>query len=231
MKNKEEKDDIKTKEIKKKELTKFIKTHIFKKTKLLALIGILLFIIIISVFMRASDGANTGLEIIEKTSLLNDIKERFVILLLILVAGWVPYFYIPAIAYLAYIFMLGGDIAVAMELHGRLLTLLLNIIPLALDILTVSIIAAIGIYMSNYTTKKYRYSQRTSFSFLDVKMHLYQITKNQEKYEHAIIKKQEKIDKMKSNDVKIDYANIFKIAPTIIIINIVMCIIQHLINN
>ena len=181
--------------------------------------------------MKASDEASAGLEIIEKTSLLNGIKERFIILLLILVAGWVPYFYIPAIAFGAYVFMLGGDIVVAMESHGRLLTLLLNIIPALLDILTVSVLAAIGIYMSNYTTKKYKYSQRTSFSFLDVKMHLYQITKNQEKYEQAVIKKQERLEKMKANDVKIDYANIFKIAPTIIIINIVMCIIQHLINN
>lgn len=231
MKNKEEKDVKKSPEVKKKELGKFLKAHIFKKTKVLTVIGILLFIVIISVFMKASDEASAGLEIIEKTSLLNGVKERFIILLLILVAGWVPYFYIPAIAFGAYVFMLGGDIVVAMESHGRLLTLLLNIIPALLDILTVSVLAAIGIYMSNYTTKKYKYSQRTSFSFLDVKMHLYQITKNQEKYEQAVIKKQERIEKMKANDVKIDYANIFKIAPTIIIINIVMCIIQHLINN
>jgi len=221
----------KSKVEKKKELAEFIKTHILKKTKVLAIIGIILFVLIILVFFDASQDISSELEIVEKTSLLNDIKERVIILLLILFAGWVPYFYIPAIAFGAYIFILSGDVAFAMEGHGSIVTLLINILPVLVDVVTVSIIAAIGIYMTSYTTKKYRYAQRTSFSFLDVKMQLYQMTKKQEKYDEMVAKKQEKIDKMKANDVKIDYANILKIVPVIMVVNIIACIIEHLINN
>ena len=221
----------KSKEEKRKELGKFMKKHVLKKTKVLTLVGILLFVLIISVFLGASEDVSSELNIIEKTSLISDIKERVIILLLILLAGWVPYFYIPAIAFGAYVFMLAGDVALAMELHGKASMILLNILPVLLDILTVSVIAAIGIYMTSYTTKKYKYTQRTSFSFLDVKIHLYQMTKKQEKYEEALAKKQERIDKMKENDVKIDYANIVKIAPLILIVNVIACIIEHFINN
>lgn len=231
MKRESEKKVIKTKEEKKKELGSFIKIHVLKKINVLTIIGILLFLLVISVFISASDDVSSELEIIEKTSLLNDIKERVIILLLILLAGWVPYFYIPAIAFGTYVFMLAGDVALAMETKGMIATLLLNILPVLIDVLTVSVITAVGIYMCNYTTKKYRYTQRTSFSFLDVKIQLYQMTKKQDEYEEAIAKKQERIDKMKENDVKIDYGNIFKIVPVIMIVNIIACIIEHLINN
>lgn len=231
MKKETEKKVIKSKAEKKKEIGIFIKTHVIKKTNILTITGILLFVLVISAFMGASQDVSSELEIIQKTSLINDIKERAVILLLILLAGWVPYFYIPAIAFVAYIFMLAGDVTLAMETHGKVATLLLNILPALVDVFTVSIITAIGIYMASYTTKKYRYTQRTSFSFLDVKIHLYEMTKKQDKYESAVAKKQEKIDKMKENDVKIDYANTFRIVPIVMIVNIIACIIEHLINN
>lgn len=230
MKKEAEKKVKKSKDEKRKELGCFIKTHVLKKTKILAVVGVILFIIVVSVFASASDDINSELQTIQKNSLIRDIKDRVVILILILFAGWVPYFYIPAIAFGAYIFMLGGNVAFAMEEKGMLVTLL-NAFPVLIDVLTVSIITAIGLYMSSYTTKKYKYSQRTSFSFLDVKIHLYQMTKKQDKYEAAVAKKQEKIDKMKENDVKIDYLNIFKIVPIIAVVNIIACIIEHLINN
>ena len=75
MKRESEKKVIKTKEEKKKELGSFIKTHVLKNTNVLTIIGILLFLLVISVFISASDDVSSELEIIEKTSLLNDIKE------------------------------------------------------------------------------------------------------------------------------------------------------------
>ena len=231
MKKEAEKKVEKSKEEKKKALGRFIKTHIVKKTSILVIIGILLFVLVISVFASASEDITGELKTIQKSSLINDIKERVIVLLLILLAGWVPYFYIPAIAFGAYIFMLACDVALAMETQGSIATLLLNTLPVLVDVFTVSIITAIGIYMANYTTKKYRYTQRTSFSFLDVKIHLYEMTKKQDKYEEAVAKKQEQIDKMKQNDVKIDYSNIIKIAPIVITINMVACVIEYLINN
>ena len=220
-----------SKEEAKKQLAEFIKTHIFKKTRVLSIVGIILFLCVISVFISSSFSLSLELETIEKTSLVNDLKERAFIMLLILLAGWVPYFYIPAIAFCAYVFMLAGDVVFAMESKGMIVTLLLNILPVLIDVLTVSIITAIGIYMSSYTTKKYRYTQRTSFSFLDVKIQLYQMTKKQDKYEEAVAKKQERIDKMKENDVKIDYGKIVRIVPAVAVINLITCIIEHLINN
>lgn len=212
------------------ELKKFVKKEILGKTKVLTIIGIVLFILIVLVFSLSDIDLTSEIEIVEKTSLLTDLKERIILLLLILLAGWVPYFYIPAIAYGAYIFMLSGDVILSMESNGMIVTLLLNILPVLLDIVTVSIISAIGIYMCNFTTKKYIYTQRTSFSFLDVKIQLYQIRKKQDKYEEAVAKKQEKMAKMEENDVKIDYASILKIAPAVIILNTFVCMIQYFIN-
>ncbi len=213
----------------KKELGKFLKEHVITKTKVLSIMGIILSILVVLI-VSSSDFKMTD-EIISfpKTSILSVLKERLVILLLILLAGWVPYFYIPTIAYVAYIFMLSGNLLLEMELHGRILTLTLNLLPVIIDILTISIIVAIGMYMCNYTTKKYRYTQSMSFSFLDVKLHLYEITKKEDKYNEVLAKKEKKTADMQKNDVKIDYRMIIKIAPIVIAINLIVCLIQNII--
>ena len=148
-----------------------------------------------------------------------------------ILSGWVAYFYIPAIAYIAYIFILAGDISLAMETKGIISIGFLSILPALIDIFTTSIIVAIGIYMCNYSTKKRRYIQSTSFSFLDIKERFYEMTKKQDKYDEVVQKKQEKFEKMETNNVNIDYKNIIKIVPVIMAVNIIVFIIEHFIIN
>lgn len=226
---KEEK--VVSKETKRKELGQFIKTHVLKKTKILTIIGILLFIVITYLFAMSDVEFSDEIEIVQKASLIGDVKDRIIILILILLAGWVAYFYIPVVAYVAYIIMLAGNISLVMDTKGLIFTSVISIIPVLLDIFTTSIITAIGIYMCNYSTKKRRYIQSTSFSFLDIKERFYEMTKKQEKYEEIVQKKQEKYEKMEENNVNIDYKNIIKIAPAIVAINIIVCIIEHFIIN
>ena len=216
---------------KRKELGCFIKNNILKKINVLSIIGIVLFIFILCVFSMSELDLNYELDKVEKISFIETIKERIIILLLILLAGWVPYFYIPAIAFGAYVLMLAGDVALAMETKSVILTILFNILPVVIDVITVGVITAIGIYMCTCTTRKYRYTQRSSFSLLDVKIQLYQMTKKQDKYEQAMAKKQQRIEKVEKNNVKIDYASILKIAPVVILVNILVCAIEYLINN
>lgn len=214
-----------------KELKEFISTHVLKNTKVLMIIGIILTVIIVGSFCYSEESMITELPTaVEKTSILGALKERGMILLLILLAGWVPYFYIPAISYIAYVFMLSGDLFLQMYTRGKGVALMLNILPTFLDIATISIIAALGIYMCKFTTKKYKYTQRTSFSWIDVKIQLYQMTKKQDKYEEAVKKKEEKIKKMEENDVKIDYKNLAKVAVIAGVVNLVICVLQTCIN-
>ena len=220
----------KTKIDSKKSVGTFLKEHVIKKTKVLTIIGLALAIVMITLFVLSDVKMVDENTTFPKTSILSLLKERGIILLLILLAGWVPYFYIPAIAYVVYIFMLSGDLLFNMELNGPVRTLVTNIIPVGIDIFTTSIIAAIGIYMASCTTRKYRYSQRASFSFLDVKIQLYQMFKKQDKYEKAVAIKEKRIEDMQKNDVKIDYKSIFKVAPIVIVVNLIVALIQSGIN-
>lgn len=214
-----------------KDLKEFVKTNVMKKTKVLFVIGILLTIVIVGTFCYSeSSFTNELTQVVEKTSILSSLKERIMVIALILLAGWVPYFYIPAIAYVAYVFMLSGDLFMQIYAKGKGVVLMLNFIPALLDIATISVIAALGIYMCKFTTKKYRYAQRTSFSWIDVKMQLYKMRKKEEKYEETVNKKEEKLKKMEENNVKIDYKNLAKVALPVAIINLVVCILQVCIN-
>ncbi len=209
---------------------KFIKENVLKSTIILAIIGIIATVLITLIFSFSDVNLLQEGQTVDKLSFLSTLKERAIILALILVAGWVPYFYISAIAYFAYIFMLSGDLLLNMELNGTIFTILVNVFPILIDIGTVAIIAAIGIYMCRFTSKKYKYAQRTSFSFLDVKIQFYEMTKKQEEYDKAVEKKKKKIEDMKKNDVKIDYLNVFKIASVIVVLNLLICSIQYVIN-
>ena len=214
----------------KNEMGMFIKEHILKKFMILAIAGIIGVILIISTLYLSTTNIGKGDEIAKASSLFYVVKEKAIILLLILFAGWVPYFYIPAVSYIAYIFMLSGDIVLNMQENGALLALFTNTLPAVIDIITTSVIVAIGIYMCNYSSKKYKYAQRKSFSFLDVKIQFYEMTKNEEKYNQLVEKKEKRIEDMKKNDVKIDYKQIIKIVPIMIAINLLMTIIEYYIN-
>ena len=210
-----------------KDLKDFLKSHVLKGFKILSVIGIILMTVILVAFSSVDSETIKEMGIgASNISLIAALKDRCIVLLLILLAGWVPYFYIPAISYVAYIFMLSGDFFAIMCEKGKLVSLLLGTLPMVIDVLSVSVVAVIGIYMCKYTGKKYKYAQRTSFSWLDIKIQFYEMTKQTEKYEAALKKKQEKAEKMKENDVKIDYKNIAKVAGVMCVINIVMCIIE-----
>ena len=212
------------------DLIQFIKEHVSKNTFIYAIIGILLTIAIIYTFKMSGIKLSEYDVKFEKASLIATLKDRIIVLFLILLAGFVPYFYIQAIAYIAYILMLAGDVTYSAETNGTFYAILVNILPCLIDIFTVSIIVAIAIYMCKYMTKKYRYTQRITFSFLDIKIQFYEMTKNEDKYNKAVEKKLKKEEKMKQNDVNIDYINILKIAPVIALLNLIVCTIQYYIN-
>lgn len=214
----------------KKELGIFLKTHVIPKTKILFIIGVIIAILTAVLFSVFDVSLVNENETIEKAGILSVLKDRVLKLILILVAGWVPYCYIPAIVYVAYVFILSGDLIFNMQINNGLITLLINVIPSLIDIFIASIITAVGLYISNYSTRKYKYNQKRSFSFQDVKIQLYQMTKKQDKYEEEVAKKGKKLEGLEKNNVNIDYKMIFKIAPILIGINLLICVLQYIIN-
>ena len=93
-----------------KELKDFLKSHVLKGFKNIAIIGIVLMSVILVAFSSVDSETIKEMRIgASNISLIAALKDRCIVLLLILLAGWVPYFYIPAISYVAYIFLLSGD--------------------------------------------------------------------------------------------------------------------------
>lgn len=220
------------KEIKKKRLfnSKFIKENISKKNKVLFIIGLIIFIVAI-IIISSSD--IKLFKISEKEQIVSYkevINQKAIILSLILLAGLVPYFYIPIIIYIPYILMLIGDIIYYAEVNGKFKSITLNFIPSIIDIFVTSVIVALGTHLCSTTTKKYKYAQRSSFSMLDIKQQFYEIRKNEEKVKQISEQKAIKEEKMKKNDVKINYIEVIKIGAIAIVINILMATIIHIIN-
>ncbi len=218
--------------IKKKKLfnSKFIKENISKKTKVIFLIGLIVFIIA-TIILLSSDVKSIDIsETQQMGSYKEVIKQRSLILALLLLAGLVPYFYIPIITYIPYVLIIVGDMIYYAEVNGKFKSIALNFIPSIIDIFVTSVIVALGTYLCNATSKKYKYAQRTSFSMLDIKQQFYEIRKNEEKVKQILEKKAIKEEKMKKNDVKINYMEVVKIGAIAIVINILMATIIHIIN-
>ncbi|MDD2628422.1 MAG: hypothetical protein PHR25_03215 [Clostridia bacterium] len=220
------------KEIKKKRLfnSKFIKENISKKTKVLFIIGLIIFIIAMIVISSSDIKLFKISEKEQIVSYKEVINQKAIILSLILLAGLVPYFYIPIIIYIPYILMLIGDIIYYVEINGKFKAIAFNFFFYIIDIFVTSVIVALGTHLCSTTTKKYKYAQRSSFSMLDIKQQFYEIKKNEQKVNEILEKKAKKEAKMKENDIKINYIEIVKIAVVAVIMNILMTTIIYIIN-
>lgn len=188
----------------------FFNQEVKKKTVILFVIAIILYIVLTISFMNVVAEMK---EVENITTMSNSFwgifKSKMILMVLVALSGLVPYFYIPVIAFLGYVATIASDVAAIGIDKGNFSAIVLTVVPVIFDLVVISIMSAIGIYMCKMFTKKFKYSQRTSFGFSDVKIQIYEIRGQKEKADKLREEKQKKIDKMETNNVKINYTQIF----------------------
>lgn len=122
-----------------------------------------------------------------------------------IIAGVVPFCYMPFLSMLAYMHFETQDLAFCIIQNGWILGILRALIPLLFGIICISYTTALGIYICKISTAKYRLGRSTNMNWTNFRLRVYQVLKNEEKY-NALSKKQEKHqEKLKQKNQKYNW--------------------------
>lgn len=206
----------------------FFKENLRKKTIVIYVICLVLFFVFLNMFMSNID-FNEILEQGGKVDLTNNsifsmIKEKIVVIFLIILSGITPYVYIPVIGiFTSYSFAF--NIVSLFGVSNNSFHLIAMSIGAIIQLFGVAIAVAQGMYYCRLSTRKFRYSQTTSFGVNDVKKAIYEIKKDNEKVEQVEKVQQEKIKKQEELNEKVPYKKLaisFVISIVIVIIGTVI---------
>lgn len=214
----------------------FWNKDIKKKFIIICIISVIL-IVLLTNFMysvyRAEIISNSGLleagnNTIVQNSFTNIFKSKLIMLGLTLVAGVVPYFFIPVIGMIGYVFTTASEISIKILGIGSIGFNIFTLISTIFDVLVISITTSIAIYFADRSTKRYRYSSIKRFTFLDLKLQTYEIMKKEDKVE--ITKKQieKRNEKHEKNNVEIKYLEMLGIFGIAVVIQGISVLIEIL---
>lgn len=211
------------------EIIEFFNKRLKKKTLILMFIMIIfsaLFIMtIIKMNLRLN---NEGIHLDSKITLLSFFMNKTIILLMTMFAGTVPFIYLPVMAGFFYMYQTLIDSSYIVLNRGFFLGSILICIPLLIDIISISLTVAIGIYLCKTNTNKYIISQQRNMNFNKLMLNLHQITKNKEKEKKIQNKIDDKEKKIQNLEVKINYKQIINITTIVIIFQMISSIIEYI---
>lgn len=143
-------------------------------------------------------------------------------------AGLVPHIYVPVFGYIAYLYESIKEIALQIYVNGYFLGILKGIVPLVLNVISISIFTAIGIYFCKINTNFFKESQRRNININTVKLSIYDITKNKNKKKK--LEEQIKEQSLKSSkiEMKANYKQMFNFVSLAISIQIFSIVIQYI---
>ena len=206
----------------------FFYNKLFKCTGILFVIAVLLMAISIRIINPAVttsdyDGLNPN-----TISLFGDYIERLKILVVIIVSGIVPYMYAPVVGYVCCLMDEMMNISYRIKEYGILVGVGASVIPLIINVIIISIITALGIYICRTITVSYRISNVKNMNYTNFRIKLYELVNKQDKVKALTKKREEKINKLTAKKEKIAYIQILNIAIIVCILQFVSVLIQHI---
>lgn len=194
----------------------FYKNNLRKTHIIIYIISLVLFAIFVTSNLSKIDSTNNIANQVNaaSNSLVNVnifktfAKEKVPAAFLSVLAGIVPYFYIPILCIYYTAVLLAGNIFDIYQQTGGMLRILPVSISSVLQLIGFSLAISIGIYYCNRGTKRHKYSQNKGVGLNDIKYKFYELKGDKKKEEQMLLKKQKDEEKNEKLNVKIDYKNI-----------------------
>lgn len=236
IKNKVKEKEVKTSRIKLpnvlQEILDFYKKNLRKKHIIVYIISLIIFFVFLAMFISSIDvthSIETIAETVEESK--NDpgifsiiLKQTIPSIFLIIFAGITPFVYLSVIGFV-YPYILAQDIASIFLINTHAYSVIFMTLGDIIKILGISLAMVTGFYYCSLSTKKFRYSQRSSFGMYDLKKHLYELRKNEKKLKEIEEEKKNKDLKNEKLNVKVPYFMLLKL----FIISLIIAIIGTLI--
>lgn len=156
-----------------------------------------------------------------------EITNRLETQALTLVAAIVPYLYMPYLGLAAYMYNEIVNFGFVIVKYGYFMGMIRYILPFALNVISISLIVSVGVYLAKIHTAKFILNRKNTMNFTTFKLRVYQMLKKQEKYDELSKKQEKKLNKMEKRIEKIDWKNVCIFVIIALLIQIVSTLIQY----
>lgn len=208
----------------------FFNKELKKKTIIFICIFIIFSLVIISPVMKlVIQQKCTNLCIDENITYKLIAKDKVLLTLITLIAGVVPYLYIPVISGIGYMYQIIVEFSHILVQNGYFIGTIELLIPYVLNVISISIITSLGIYLCKINTHKYILVQQRNMNWNTFKLELYKITGKKEKQDLVEKKIKEKEEKRASIDRKIDYKQVLNASVLCLILQLISSLIEYIV--
>lgn len=217
------KEKIKEISIKKiiKSIYDFYKINLKKTFLILCMVNIIIIVLgIPSVVQILKISAETE-KIVTSANFFNIYSINIQMVFFIVLAGIVPYIYIPIVGAFAGSLTEISKIATLILDKGYLMATIIYLLPMLLNICIISIAVALGIYVCKTITAKYKLTDAKSMGFTKFRIDLYDTLKKKDKKEELEKKREQKIAELEKKNRKLDYFNIIGITLILFVLQII----------
>ena len=126
---------------------------------------------------------------------------------IIIFAGITPYCFLSVLGFSA-MYNIASKVAEIYVVKGSMIGLILNCVICLIASIAYSLCIASGIYYCTLSSKKFTYTQKKGFKFVDLKLSIYKLRKNEKKIAEIEEKKIKDAEKTEKLNVKVPYINL-----------------------
>lgn len=206
----------------------FVDKYLMKSMKILCIVAILLTAISLSSMVAIAKTYECEGTCMDGITVWKNYASKIQILLFTLVTGIVPYIYIAVLGFAGYLLSEISDIAFFIKGFGYFGGITAGIVPLVINILIISIVTALAIYICKTVTVSYKIASINNMNFTNFKIRLYQVLGKQDKVDSLTNKKEKKIEKLQNKKEKLNYLQILNTLIVVLILQILSVLIQHI---
>lgn len=225
------KDKKENKSVKKylKNFLMFINEKLYKQIKVLLIVAILIIALSLTAFVsQALKDTCVGMCRDESVTLISTYWNKLQILLVSAISGIVPYLYAPIIGFIGYLLSIVSEISYIIKGLGYVKGIFVSILPFVINVITISLVTSLGIYICKTVMVGYRISNLKNMNFLNFRIKLYEELGNKEKQKKLVKKKETKLKKLESKHEKLDYLQIINVFIVSAILQFIATLIQEI---
>lgn len=165
----------------------------------------------------------------ERAGLISTYVSKLEMLAVTVLAVLVPYFYLPFLGFVGYIYYEAISFTNVINVYGYFSGILRYIVPFVMNVVVVSVVTSVCVYLSKIITAKFKYNRKNAMNFTKFRLKVYEMTKKEDKYNELLKKSEEKERKLEQKVRKIEWKYVIYIFAVMAVLQFISVCIERLV--
>lgn len=165
----------------------------------------------------------------DTSGLIDTFVSKLEMLVVTVIAVLVPYFYLPFLGFIGYVYYESIAFTHVINVYGYFGGIMRYLIPAVLNIVVISVITSVCVYLVKILTAKFMYNRKNTMNFTKFRLKVYEMTKKEDKYNELLKKSEEKERKLEQRIRKIEWKYVLSIFAVMVVLQFISVCIESLV--